>query len=586
VATLKYHALLLILKTQGVNSFRDCVIQLNSTGGTITFDPSVTNITLTSELDFGLSEFVIDASSSPSRVRITNSISMTMQGTLTFLSLDLIGPGYIFSSADLFFTNTTITGLSSSPGGNTWCIQGNAITISNSSIDDNPGAQTGGIFYTQASLDVSKTAVYNHSNNGIIFYALSNTNIEHCTFTGNQIYSIVYENDNSVGGTTLAISSSTISNNVFSAAAVVVYKCHDISLTAITFTSNSGLLFYTAFGIFYGTMYFAHSTVTSNAGGAIVLQGENAYFYNNTFTENSNSCGLLTINEVVYHVQIESCNFTSNSAINAAGAAISFMYMDGNAAVLSCTFINNTSDQGGGAIYFYYVGGDGVIYSSTFTNNSAPSGGAVYVEFETIYGVTLQASTFTTCSATSGDRYGGAVYSLSYLTVKDCVFTSNTASSGGAIWGQTGLPYLFTNNIFSGNTADSEGGALWAEVSYMTFDTNTFVANQASSGGGAFINGALDFDSATTFYTSTFEGNRATVHGGAMVVYASSNLNIKYSTFDDNTAPDGYALYISPGTPLRTVSTTFWNNAPTAPPTGNSNTSVHKTPLRLLFILT
>ena len=335
-----------------------------------------------------------------------------MQGTLTFLSLDLIGPGFIYSNADLIFTNTTITGLSNSPGGNSISIQANNITISDSIIHDNPSVQSGGIFLTQAecSFIVSNSAFYNNTNNGIIFFAQGSTSIDHCTFTRNQLYAMVYETDNGRGDATLAISSTSMSNNVFSAAAIDIGSCRDISLTAISYTANSGVLLS---GGSFGTTWVAHSTITSNSGGAIVLAAQNGYFFNNTFSENSNSYGLLTFTTLAFSVQVESCNFTSNSAINAVGAAIYSEYAGDTLTILSCTFINNTSDEAGGAIYLNDAG-NAVIYSSTFTNNSAPSGGAIYA-WGGVLDMTIQASTFTRCSATSGDRFGGAVFTFSYL---------------------------------------------------------------------------------------------------------------------------------------------------------------------------
>lgn len=165
-------------------------------------------------------------------------------------------------------------------------------------------------------------------------------------------------------------------------------------------------------------------------------------------------------------------------------------------------FISNTAEGYGGAIY-----GDTLIASGGWfeRNHSEGEGGALY---------------------------------LNTLVLTDTVIISNTAVSygGGAYAGDTQI----SGGQFVDNHADGDAGGLGSGS--LVISGTTFLRNTAADGGDG---GGLYAEGHTLIQGAWFEGNHADGRGGA--VQTGSPLTISASTFIDNRADAGGALYASNG---------------------------------------
>jgi len=188
--------------------------------------------------------------------------------------------------------------------------------------------------------------------------------------------------------------------------------------------------------------------------------------------------------------------------------------------------------------------------------------------------VSLTNLTFTNGYAANG----GAIYNEGTLTITDCTFTGNKAdskanneSNGGAIYNKGKIEItnaVFENNIAFAHTNTTEnglGGAIYngtaiteTETS-MTITGTTFgdgtVANQNSAAvGGAIYNktGTIVIKGGEfNLNIATGTGSSADKVGGA--IYTCDMMTIMQdgttgTTFANNTADNGGAIYINPGT--------------------------------------
>ena len=124
---------------------------------------------------------------------------------------------------------------------------------------------------------------------------------------------------------------------------------------------------------------------------------------------------------------------------------------------------------------------------------------------------------------------GAAIRNDGTLTVKNCIFTNNSAGDGGAICNdQIGDNLTVTNSNFIDNYAHW-GGAI-ANYGNLNLKSSTFTDNSAVSHGGAILN----YNSCILNVSNTiFNGNSATTAGA---IDNSGNLTLTNSNFTNNTA--------------------------------------------------
>lgn len=278
-----------------------------------------------------------------------------------------------------------------------------------------------------------------------------------------------------------------------------------------------------------GTVTIADGTYTSNAA---TLDG-GAIYNNNSAT-----------------VSITSATFGGSSAAlgNTSGRDGGAIYNNAQASLVvgSTTFSSNRADSNsdgdgeGGAIYMENSS-TLQLNNSILQGNSARSGGALYSDDATL---TLTNNTFSLNSAING---GGAIFNSvgGILTLNNGLFTTNSANtSGGAIQNYGSLTISgieFLNNSTGTASVPGQGGAIYNEDGTLSISNVEFNQNRSTGDAGAIYNQG---NSTLTLSQTTFDLNTANVRGGAIFNNDFSSLTIDQTTFSSNSATtDGGALY-------------------------------------------
>ena len=289
-----------------------------------------------------------------------------------------------------------------------------------------------------------------------------------------------------------------------------------------------------------GNLTVTNSTFHNNSEGF----GGGAAIYNNkghvtiigsTFSLNNGYEGGAILNERSYLTIINS-TFTGNKA--EYGAAI--YNNEGNVVMDSATFINNYASDNGGAIYIW--GGDFSIISSEFNNNSADDcGGAIYVSEWNDYMASANPSTSSHVfnSQANNKNYLRATSTgmRLVLSLVNSIFDSNTAGKiGGAIFIGGDNVVLINKSSFNKNNAN-RGGSICNRGVLNMYDSNLTNNSASVDGGAIFSSDDVVLDSAT------FINNYARDNGGAIYIL-SGNFEITESTFINNSAFYGGAIYV------------------------------------------
>jgi CSLREA domain-containing protein len=260
------------------------------------------------------------------------------------------------------------------------------------------------------------------------------------------------------------------------------------------------------------------------------------------------------------------------------------------------TATGDDSDQGGGAVYLE-DGTLGVI-GSTFIDNAAVgeagSGGHLFLErgTMTVLETLLQggsatraggaieigaggelnvlASVLALNSTGDGPGNGGAIHvtGSSDVLIDDSSILANVASAeGGGVWNNAGSTMVIRdsvirNNIANGDLADQGGGGVFNNGGDLTITGSDIslnvAAGEAGSGGNVFsTDGSVDIDGSTI--------NRGTAErAGGGVEIIEGDVTIEGSTFDRNatgSAPgNGGGLHVTGGAEVEVRSSTFRNN--------------------------
>ncbi len=310
--------------------------------------------------------------------------------------------------------------------------------------------------------------------------------------------------------------------------------------------------------------------------------------------------------------------FKDNTSVNNGGAlycsasAIGVIYGD-------TTFDGNRTESNGGAIaaygmistnnvviennYAYSMGAGAYIANSsddlvtrivtfentTFKNNIAKNGGAIAVYASSSQleeggivevkncGFTGNKAVNTTDKEVTSNVFGGAIYITrkSTLNIEDSSFEGNEALfEGGAIYSAGESDTVVKNSTFKNNTTTSnttdKGGAVSVHSANLDFDTVTFEGNSTTTNGGAIYvsyTTASTVNSDVNIKDSNFVKNIAGKNGGAL--YATKHtvetkedeiVNIKNTTFDENTATLGGAAYLTSFSDAYMKDVVFKNN--------------------------
>lgn len=131
-----------------------------------------------------------------------------------------------------------------------------------------------------------------------------------------------------------------------------------------------------------------------------------------------------------------------------------------------------------------------------------------------------------------GPAGGGAIINTGNLTVVNCVFENNNASQGGAILSSelTFIASLKVDNcVFMNNTAIYQGGAIASDI--IEVKNSTFLDNYCQNSIGALL--AM---SSSSIVNCTFKGNKSDLAGGLYLNGPSSIIN---STIIENVDSSG-----------------------------------------------
>ena len=269
------------------------------------------------------------------------------------------------------------------------------------------------------------------------------------------------------------------------------------------------------------------------------------------------------------------CRLNGNAVTTGNGGAI---YNDAGDVVISASVLDNNSAAGnGGGIYNgvktvidkygqpMTIGSHLTVtnYSTTLSNTAENDGGGIYVA----PGSTLQINAPSALDGNRAENDGGAIFHGSgNLTLRDITFDGNSAGNdGGAIIYVGDGPLRIEKSAFTNNEAD-QGGALFnspAEVP-TTITQSSFENNTATTAGGAVLNRNLELD----VDVSHFVANQGGSQGGAIVNREFGNYSVTHSSFEDNSADLGGAIYDDtdpspPATPNTITASTFTLNSAT-----------------------
>ncbi len=224
--------------------------------------------------------------------------------------------------------------------------------------------------------------------------------------------------------------------------------------------------------------------------------------------------GTVTLNECI----VSSNSVSGSNAIRSGGAIFSFA---GNAAinVNSCIFTNNVAVNSGGAIVNY---GPLNVRNSTFSANSSSNGGALY------NAGTLTMTNSTLSGNNGGPASGGGLYNDGEsATLTNCTLSGNYAAFAGGIQNISTLTLL--NTLFqtgtSGANLESSGTVTSSGHNLSNDDGGGFL-----TGPGDLINtnpllGPLTFNGGPTQTHELLPGSPALDAGDDSVLGAPLNLN-------------------------------------------------------------
>ena len=392
-----------------------------------------------------------------------------------------------------------------------------SLTLMNSNVNDNTATIGGGGIY----------------NNG------GSLTITGTTFDGNDITDRS-KNADDYGGAAIynkkgsvLLSGSTVSNSIKNivpragvdtatdlCSAAVTSEEGDLTITNCLFEKNSGCY-----------------------GGALNVGGGNLMVSDSVFKDNYafNGAALLFYGAGTY--VISNSNFTNNIAngtgsginnVGSGGAIAGTEYNEGSI-ITNCIFDGNCASKGGA------INCDNVkVIDSKFINNIASS------EYSGDYQGTKN---------TVGGN-GAAVYAYVNVDITGSTLNNNVAEKrGGAIYAVgSGTTVTVSDSVIDGNdityraeNADNGGAAIYNNGGKLTLD-NVQVTNNLKNiviregNDGDLIDAAIFTTGETTITNCNISKNSGS-WGGGVYVTNGATLTVKDSTFEENMATFGAALY-------------------------------------------
>lgn len=221
--------------------------------------------------------------------------------------------------------------------------------------------------------------------------------------------------------------------------------------------------------------------------------------------------------------------------------------------------VSQTIDGNGHRIFALDQGFTLTLNSLILQDGSADYGGAVYNNNGTL---TVTNSELKNNTASED---GGAIYhGNGALTVIDSIFSHNQSSqSAGGIFTNHGSATVLGSKFDHNSAGNSDnGGAINNYFANLVIEESTFKENSANYGGAIFTS-----QGPVTVTKSTFLTNTADIYGGAISLYTSSGtvaiLKADRDTFVANQAEYGGAIYNQGGNAVFITNSTFYTNTGT-----------------------
>ena len=381
---------------------------------------------------------------------------------------------------------------------------------------------------------------------------------------------------------------------IISKSSVIQMIQSDLSVSQTTFSHSFGEMIDVRDN---STLTMQHCTIldidANRQSGCIIcaVMYSALYFIHVIITQNKSSFGTVgvTINS---HFSIIECAFSYNIGTYVYGGGV-VIQSNSSFNIQSSIFFENQKFYGTLSLGYNVIG---EINNSSFIGNSGIQGGAILASDNTWITITgtLFENNFLVTAALDGIKgnkevisvgLGGAI-SLSFganASIHDSEFIGNQAPSGGAVAALNAS--LFVQScIFSENQAFWGGSILVAKsavsilmnntssVQYNTSPVNVvitksqFINNSALetfkpdnwvniTEGGAI---SIHFTDNVNILNSTFVGNTATL--GGLIRIANSMVHVEHSTFNNNHAIQGGAIYANEGGRITTERTVFESN--------------------------
>jgi predicted outer membrane repeat protein len=350
----------------------------------------------------------------------------------------------------------------------------------------------------------------------------------------------------------------TFANNTATSAGGAIYNLGLIeSIDGSTFSENTaenGGAIYTSGSTTITDSNFKDNTATYN-GGAIystgtvtltdcVLDSNDVIELETSASQNRGGAAIYANNAIITLINTEvtnngrDLNRSNGDLINAV-----LNLLNSETTITGSLFKNNTGIYGGA---IYAENGKMTISESNFAANNAYSGAAIQLEGNLQYDIKNTAFTDNNKAVGIGSpgytAGGGAIFlrggpegTMDNITVK-----GSHASQGGAIDIEKSKATI-TRSTFEDNVAEGRGGALFIYAPGTTVDNCTFKNNTAAEG-GAITHYDNAGGSEATITNVIFDSNKAN-NGGAIL--ALDNLDISGSTFTDNEATNGGAIFFT-----------------------------------------
>jgi len=442
------------------------------------------------------------------------------------------GAIFILGSPELTLIDSTFSDFHVSYSGGAILMRGGTltnITVSNSHASDDGGA----IWNGDSALTINGTNSFlnNYGGNGSGDYGgtiFTNqvTSISNATFTGN--------NDGTA--------------DAYHGGAIFVDGTADLTLTDTTFSdfhvvSGGGAIVMR--GGLLTNISISNSHGADDGGGIYNSDSALTIVGTNTFSNNYAGTGSGDYGGTIYTTMaasISNASFTGNNDGTAdafRGGAI-LVEGTGDLTLTDTTFSDFHAISSGGAILM----AGGVLTNISVSNShGGDDGGAIYNGDSalTIIGTNTFSNNYAGIG--SGD-YGGTIYSNQAATIDNSTFVGNgdaTADAvyGGAIHMETTAALNLTNSSFTGFKSQIGAGAVYLRAG--TIKGSTFENNSTVNDGGAVYGSG----GGIKYINNTFSGNStaggAGQDGGA--IYSTGTCTIKNSTFYNNTAGIGEAIY-------------------------------------------